>query len=252
MIDRRKLRRIHGEDLPLHVLEQDYIQALFISELYEISDSLVFKGGTFLKHAHGLDRFSEDLDFTDKGGISFDVFQDASKKLEKYGVDAEIDSLEKSTSCLKCRLRYRGPLFDGSDISRGSIDLEVSLREDLFLEPEWVKMFFPYPETRSVNALGMKGTEVFAEKLRALSMRNKARDLYDCWFLFKNNIEILPKLFERKMKVLDEKPIVKVSADEKSWEKDLKMFVDHVPNFQRVFSELVMALKDKGMNVETV
>ncbi len=59
MITRSQLREIHRIELPLHILEQDYIQSLFLNELYRKERSLVFKGGTYLKHAFGLDRFSD-------------------------------------------------------------------------------------------------------------------------------------------------------------------------------------------------
>lgn len=69
MIDRTRLGDLHGEALPLHILEQGYVQALFLQELYRETETLLFKGGTFLKHAHRLDRFSEDLDFVYEGPL---------------------------------------------------------------------------------------------------------------------------------------------------------------------------------------
>lgn len=71
MIDCARLRELHDVDLPFYILKQDYIQALFPQELYRETDALVFEGGTFLKHAHGLDRFSEDLGFTRETGTPF-------------------------------------------------------------------------------------------------------------------------------------------------------------------------------------
>ncbi len=35
MITRKKLRDIHGDKLPLHILEQDYVQSLFLQEIYD-------------------------------------------------------------------------------------------------------------------------------------------------------------------------------------------------------------------------
>ena len=49
MITRTQLKKLHKEKLPLHILEQDYIQALILIELYNQTESLVFKGGTLLK-----------------------------------------------------------------------------------------------------------------------------------------------------------------------------------------------------------
>ena len=46
-------------------IEKDYIQHLFLRNLYQKSTkSLIFKGGTALQKTYSLNRFSEDLDFT--------------------------------------------------------------------------------------------------------------------------------------------------------------------------------------------
>ena len=39
------------------------IQELLLKEIYSINGSPLFKGGTALEIAYGLDRFSEELDF---------------------------------------------------------------------------------------------------------------------------------------------------------------------------------------------
>ena len=51
--------------------EKPYIQYLTLNSIAE--EPLVFKGGTYLWFADGLDRFSEDLDFTASELLSHDV-----------------------------------------------------------------------------------------------------------------------------------------------------------------------------------
>lgn len=250
MLDRSDLRRLHDEDLPLHVLEQDYIQALFLSELYSETDGLVFKGGTFLRHAHGLDRFSEDLDFTSKTEDIKKPLRMAAESLSDYGVEARLDQIEENHISFNCRLKYIGPLYTGSERSKGTIDIEVSKREDVFLEPEWIRMFFEYPEVKVINALGLTEKELLAEKLRALTMRDKARDLYDCWFLVRQGVELDPELFEQKMSVVEAEPKVVISVVEESWRRDLEMFLVNPPEFSLVKSELVEKLGEAGIEKE--
>jgi len=252
MIDRKQLRKLHDQDLPLHVLEQDYIQALFLQKLYNQTEALVFKGGTFLKHAHGLDRFSEDLDFTQKKGTENVISQlrEVADSISDYGVEAEIDNIEENNFSASCRLRYQGPLYDGSEHSKGSIEIDVSKREDVLTDPEWTRLFFEYPETRVVNALGLSKEELLAEKLRALSTRNKARDLYDCWYLIKQGIQPRNNLFEQKMEVVSEEPVLKISITEEGWENDLEIFLENPPSLDLVRNELVSELEDAGFNLE--
>jgi predicted nucleotidyltransferase component of viral defense system len=252
MIDREQLRELHDQDLPLHVLEQDYIQAIFLSELYSESENLVFKGGTFLKHAYGLDRFSEDLDFTSKNDSSIqNQLEKAKNSLSDYGIEAEIDSISETPISFSCRLKYRGPLFNGDERSVGSIEIDVSKREDVFLEPEWTRLFFEYPEVRVINALGLNKKELLAEKIRALSTRTKARDLYDVWFLLKQNTELEYKLFKKKMEVVDEEPSVKINTDEENWRRDLEIFLENPPEFKQVKSEVIEKLKQADFQLET-
>lgn len=251
MIDRKQLRDLHDQNLPLHVLEQDYIQALFLQKLYSQTEGLVFKGGTFLKHAHGLDRFSDDLDFTRREEFENIVpaLKEAAESLSDYGVEAEVDSIEENDVSASCRLIYRGPLYDGSQHSRGSIEIDVSKREDVLTEPEWIRLFFEYPEIRVVNALGLSREELLAEKLRALATRDKARDLYDCWYLINQGIEPRNELFKQKMEVVGEGAVLNISVTEEKWENDLNIFLENPPALDTVREQLVSELEQKDFKI---
>lgn len=250
MIERDRLRELHGVDLPLHVLEQDYVQALFLTELYREVDDLVFKGGTFLKHAHGLDRFSEDLDFTAHGATSVPAqLEGAAERLVRYGLQSELDRMEEQSDGVVGRLRYRGPLYDGTDRSRGSVELDVSTREDVVRSPEWLRLFFPYPEARAVTARCLAIEEALAEKLRALSTRSRGRDLYDVWFLCRQGVSIEPELFERKMAAVGEPPVVTLSITQREWDRDLSVLVEHPPSYRSVKGTVEEAVAAAGIAV---
>lgn len=251
MIERNRLREFHRQDLPLHILEQDYVQALFLMELYDRVDHLVFKGGTYLKHAHGLDRFSEDLDFTlneeeDVRG----KMEDAADALSYYGIPAEMRGSDETETGLNLQLVYEGPLYDGTERSKGRIDIEVSKRDDVFLNPEWTRLFFDYPETGAVTCLGMQLEEAMAEKLRALATRNQARDLYDVWFLLNKDVKPDSSLFERKMNVVGEDAVVRITLTEDDWERDLNVFVEHPPAFTDALDQVVEELEQASLTVK--
>lgn len=243
MLTRKQLKSVHNEDLPLHIFEQDYIQAVFLKELYRISEDLVFKGGTYLKHAHGLDRFSEDLDFTQTSNGTKKELDEAAQRLGNYGIQAEVNNWKETDNSLTARLHYQGPLYDGSERSKGNIDLEISKRDDILLEPDWKRLFFPYPETRTVICLGMKLEETMAEKLRALSMRNKPRDLYDIWYLLKQNVNVDRELYRKKMKSVGVNPGFRLDLDERTWKGDLKILLQRPPRFEDVISEVKKILE---------
>ncbi len=250
MITRRQLRRVHRANLPLHILEQDYIQAIFLRELYQEVDLLVSKGGTFLRQAHGLDRFSQDLDFTLNGETDLDgKLTMAASNLESYGIEAWLDSERNTKLSRTARLRYKGPLYNGSEKSLGTVNIEISKRNDVFLEPQWVRMFFKYPEIRVVNVLALQKKELLAEKLRALTMRAKGRDLYDVWFLIRQDVELDAILFERKMEVVDRPPTISLSVPESEWERDLEVLLPDPPKYSLVIQEVTKALENKGYQI---
>jgi predicted nucleotidyltransferase component of viral defense system len=251
MITRRQLREMHGSGLPLHILEQDYVQSLLLQELYSSDDSLVFKGGTYMKHAFGLDRFSEDLDFTLSGGkYDGSVLVSASSHLSKYGIRSEIERIEDDEISWNAALRYRGPLFDGSENSVGTIRLEVSKRRDVFMEPEWTRLFFKYPESPVINVLGLAKNGVLAEKLRALSTRSKGRDLYDVWFLLKQGVGPDRDIFKRKMAVMDRDAIVQINISEREYNDDLKILLMRPPLYSKVLEEVRSIMKRNGWDLE--
>jgi predicted nucleotidyltransferase component of viral defense system len=66
MISRNELEEYAQiKKLNLGQAEKDYFQQIFLSILYgRFGKELIFKGGTALNKAYGLDCFSEDLDFT--------------------------------------------------------------------------------------------------------------------------------------------------------------------------------------------
>jgi predicted nucleotidyltransferase component of viral defense system len=252
MITREQLRKIHSANLPLHVFEQDYIQALFLHIIYKHSESLVFKGGTYLKHAYGLDRFSEDLDFTLIQPIPHldKRFQHLADELSVFGVTATIDHINKKTISFNARLVYNGPLYTGSEQSQGHIHLELSKRNDIIYDPEWTRLFFPYPELRVISVLGLRKEEVLAEKLRALSMRKKPRDLYDVWFLLNQNVPIGPVLFQKKMEIVHEPSVVSIAIGEKEWHRDLATLLDHPPSFEKVKTDVITKLKSSKISLD--
>jgi predicted nucleotidyltransferase component of viral defense system len=191
------------------------------------------------------------LDFAAKEENVLEGLKEAAENLSDYGVEAEIDKIEEKKISLNCRLKYRGPLYQGSEKSIGTIDIEISKREDVFLDPEWTRLFFEYPDIRVVNALGLAKKELLAEKLRALTGRNKPRDLYDCWFLIKQGVDLDRGLFEKKIEVVDGASEVSIEVTEDMWEDDLNLFLENPPEFQQVLNDVEASLENKGFTVRT-
>ena len=147
MLTRRQLRELRPERVPLHILELDYVQAVVLRGVYA-RDDLVFKGGTCLRKLHGLQRFSEDLDFsvasTDVGeGGARAAVEEGVSMMERAGMQVEVKGWRARRGGYLCRLRYEGPLFTGDDLSRGTLQVEVSHAIPL-KDPEWTSIASDY------------------------------------------------------------------------------------------------------------
>src|SRR3989344_7859516 len=132
-----------------------------------------------------------------------------------------------------------GPLYSGNPVSYASIGIDINLKSNVNLEPEALSLKSVYPEIPSISILCMKKEEIFAEKIRAIMTRNKARDLFDLYFLLTNNVHCKKKLIEEKMvyynrKFSIKKLILEIKKFDKIWEKELKGFIKTLPNFKEV------------------
>ncbi len=153
--------------------EKHYVQYLVLTGIAE--EPLVFKGGTYLWLAHGLQRFSEDLDFTASEVLTHDVAQKVSRNLELFGVENTIKPIKNNGTTLSFRISAKGPLST-SKIDECVVYVEISKREQVLGKPLPVKLDYP-PYVLPLKMIpGMTLDEVGAEKVRAILTRQKGRE----------------------------------------------------------------------------
>lgn len=236
----------YQQELPLHIIEQDYLETLVLKTVYERTDQLVFKGGTCLRKFYGLDRYSQDLDFTIKDEEGSEVIKKLPNYLLDVGVRSELIEQEIEKGLL-FKLQYEGPLYTGKSLTKGSIEIDLSKRDDILLKPEWKIGNSSYPEVKTIRALCLSQKEILAEKIRALIERTQARDLYDIWFLRELGVELDQKLVEKKLDVvgLEEiEPDVLNKFSKKDYQEDLENLVINPPSFSEVLKIVSKAVKE--------
>jgi predicted nucleotidyltransferase component of viral defense system len=164
--------------------------------------------------------------------------------MKNFGFATEVSRIDKFRNVSKTLvLKISGPLFDGTDRSVTSLRIEISLRKDLFLEPEIKEIIPIYPDVRPYLLQVMKLEEIFAEKVRAIFYRGRASDLYDLWFLNKKNVKIdmslvNTKLSYYKMSFSEEEFKREILGIEKRWEEELKPTTTFVPSLEIVFKDI--------------
>ena len=223
--------------LNLGQAEKEYFQNIVLFILYDtFGKDLVFKGGTALSRAYGLERFSEDLDFTSVQSVH--LREVLMSGLKKFYLETEIQEeiVERSFTCT---LRIQGPLYVGRRESLCKIEVDVSLREKILIEPTLITFGRLLKELPSFDVPVMTREEILAEKIRAIMTREKARDVYDLWFLLKEKTNIIFSLVEEKLKYYEKKYSFEkfkrnVSSKKNIWESELCPLLKEVPPFPDV------------------
>jgi predicted nucleotidyltransferase component of viral defense system len=198
MLSRHELGKYGPPGFHLAQKEKDYVQHWLLYFLSRSGFGGVFKGGTCLQKAFGLPRFSEDLDFS-LGGAGEPDYESASAFLSSAGFSGLGWEKRSGDASISARLRFRGPLYNGSGLSEGTVTLEFSQRERIICEPKTVMITPPYPDILPYQVRAMEQEEMAAEKIRALATRASARDLFDLYFLLHQNTGLRRKLVDEKL-----------------------------------------------------
>lgn len=185
----------------LEYLQTQILKALSLSKF---NDSLSFLGGTCLSFAHGINRFSEDLDFDLIKKTGFEIEElmlDIKSKLELQGF--EVDARTKTTENIHIVFfRFKNVLREfGFSVPKDEkvlvkFEIDFSPYENIRVETKFADSF----NERFPMFVNTKET-LFAQKIIAIIFRpyQKGRDFYDLvWFLSQKNIEPNYEIFKEK------------------------------------------------------
>jgi len=174
-------------------LLREYLQYRILRLIYRSDHGkhLVFLGGTCLRLMHNNPRFSEDLDF-DNRGLDTEQFKQLGEEVREgltdEGYSVEIDI--RGRTAYRCKVRFPGLLFQQG--LSGHVEQRVLVQFDT--EPQG----FTYtPELFRVAKFGVATSVpccsqplLLAQKCHAIleRPRNKGRDFYDVIFLLSRGI----------------------------------------------------------------
>lgn len=226
--------------------ERHYIQFLVLTTLAD--EPIVLKGGTYLWLFYNLQRFSEDLDFTATSTLSKKITEIVSESLGFYGVENVIKIITNNDITFSFRVAAKGPL-NTSEKDLCYVYVEISKREPIFLKPIPIATKTePYGLPVKILS-GMDLSEVAAEKIRAIYTRDKARDVYDLWFLLKKGYLPDANIFKKKlayyeMNFSSELFTIKLKQKEAIWQKELKPLIfEKLPEYKEVFDFIITSLR---------
>lgn len=241
MLNRKELQDT-PIDFNLYQKEKDYLQHIILSRIYSrINSQLVFKGGTSLQKCMGLNRFSEDLDFTASKDFQPETIEHAILEVGRFYTTSY--SMTENENSLTYRLKIERPLYRNPS-SLQTVKVEISLREQVLLKPSNRIITPLYIDLQPYTVLFMDPLEIMSEKFRALITRKKARDLYDIYFLILKQTGLDIKLVNKKLEFysmsFDSKVfLTRVKNLKYQWEKEIQGLVRSVPEFDEVISTIV-------------
>ncbi len=247
LIDRRELlEKARTRNLPLTIVDKDYVLGWLLFGLSRISD-LVFKGGTALSKIYFPEiwRLSEDLDFVflgsdfgeivDSLGTVFSVIQ------EKSGISMNLKSEYSNPEYLQLKIQYSGLI--GKNWAKLDMTREAPIDE--VIEKSIHRDYSDYPHFRTrVETI----EEILAQKLRSVLERGKSRDYYDVWRLMELHVHLdsVKEMFERKCRYKEIEfggvesffPEDIVETLKPYWDLSLGRLIQPLPDVEVVIDEL--------------
>jgi predicted nucleotidyltransferase component of viral defense system len=248
--------------VPESTVERDYAQNWLLFGLSKTSLKMALKGGTGIRKVYiGNYRFSDDLDFTllegyDSETIRRELVNALKIARKESGVNFEENiALKDTVNGYEAAAYFRIIRSTGPHLKL-KIDLTKKENEPILLPLEKRKVIHPYSDECNARVLAYSLEEIFAEKVRSLFQRTRPRDLYDIWRL-KDIIEweeiagIIFEKFEVKsvQPELEEFKRRKVHY-ERAWERSLAHQITPLPEFDRVWSDVLKFLEKlkEGVN----
>ncbi len=242
-------------------LEKDYYLTLILSRVHELSEDLIFKGGTCLnKIYYAYYRLSEDLDFSMKlpqyeatRGERRKCIQSVKDNIKKFvePFDIKIDDSGNPGRNESKQYVYYFVYQSALRQVEAKIKFEIGLRYNPIhaIEKRQVQHNFLHPFTGEplfdggkVNCLSLK--EIVSEKLRAAALRKTIapRDFYDLDFILRNKFNLADQ------EVMD---LFKKKIEEDNGDPDLAKYRTNLGRSDNEIKDMRSRIKDELFDVLT-
>ena len=257
------LERTSGQTgFSLWLLEKDYYITILLDKIHNLSEALIFKGGTCLsKMYYSYYRLSEDLDFSMKlpagdvtRSVRSNLMKPVKEKIKGFAGDRgmRVEGIEKAGRNLSKQYIFCVE-YDSVVVEKPQfIKLEIGSRFNPYLPvlKKKVSHVFLHPFTKeplftvgAVNCLTLK--ELVAEKLRAAATRLEIapRDFYDISYLIKFGFNFSDSEFLRLLKK-------KLTEDE--FDNDLKKYRVNLGRSDKEIDDMQSRIEAQLLDVLTL
>ena len=260
--------------------KKDFLREILGLARHNFFEHAAFYGGTALRILYGLDRFSEDLDFSlFKPNPQFDFkpfLEGCQKEMASFGFQIETQVKEKeslvSSAFLKANTLKLLMTIEETDRVKGihpeekiAIKLEIDTDPPQGFEIETKLVSQPLP----FYIVSYIQRDLFAGKMHAILCRErkinvKGRDWYDLIWFIKNNIPVhlshlVSRMHQSKNLAQNENldhakliDLLKQKISNINWEQaknDVKPFISDLPQLnlwsEQFFKDLILLLRSE-------
>jgi predicted nucleotidyltransferase component of viral defense system len=222
------------------ILQEITLVGLWRGKFFEHA---AFYGGTSLRILHGLDRFSEDLDFTlldGKAPFSWHIFQHyVTDELISYGfkvsftekkksIETEVQSAFLKTNTHHALLQINAApelsrTIHPDSLIRIKVEIDSNPYQGYDLESVYLREPLPI-SIRALNESSLFAGKVNAALFRAWKKRVKGRDWYDLIWFLRRNIRLNSRYLKICMEAAQQSTIALFTEDfvKKSLKKRLE------------------------------
>jgi predicted nucleotidyltransferase component of viral defense system len=191
MTTKKRTLSAQNQQLLREILQTATIAALMDSRRWEPGD-IAFQGGTSLHLAHGSARFSEDLDFMVRGGLSLNGLSKAVQQKLRLPPDVPADLRVTVTQGKDQRnphmfyVTLSGPQVLGS----AKVKVEMWQTQAAALKSLQLKISTVTSPAGQAFVPTLTLKEIFTDKVYALGARGriKPRDVFDLWWLCEKEV----------------------------------------------------------------
>lgn len=229
--------------------EKDYLQHIILQAISEnTGNQMVFKGGTSLQKTLNMPRYSEDLDFTTEGIKTEELCERIVEKLRYYGYESRYKKNRPITG-ETIKFSIRGPLYNGEPMTEATVRLDISSREKMMLKTKTQSINPVYNDIPQYDVNIMDAREMLAEKIRAITKRKRARDLYDINYLLDKNVKLEKNLVAEKLRYYNEEIDFRqvgesIKEIKNYWRVEMKMLTRNPPEYSEVATHVLKKLKE--------
>ena len=165
---------------PVQVIREEY-ELLLLDKIFAspFATKLVFRGGTALRLAYKSARFSDDLDFSQTGTISPDLFTQWCQKVPLVLPNLILSEALKKRFTLFALFKNNDPALSQNI----SIKLELSTRKEKWQKGTGYQLLALSSRVTPITALAQVASLTKIKQEKSAINPPRVRDVYDLWYI---------------------------------------------------------------------